>query len=139
MITLHQLTKRHRAGDVHHEQHGCNARRGGRADDPETRLCQGRGNGAADAPRGARDQRDLGSAHPSISKAAARLAGRPVRIMLSREGVYRVVGGRAPTEQRVALGAQVDGRLDALVHTGVVAMTSHNKMPEPFILPTQSA
>ena len=25
------------------------------------------------------------------------------------------------------------------MHTGVVAMTSHNKMPEPFILPTQSA
>jgi CO/xanthine dehydrogenase Mo-binding subunit len=77
--------------------------------------------------------------HQILAAAASKLAGRPVRIMLSREGVYRVVGGRAPTEQRVALGAQSDGRLDALVHTGVVAMTSHNKMPEPFILPTQSA
>ena len=77
--------------------------------------------------------------HQILAAAAAKLAKRPVRIMLSREGVYRVVGGRAPTEQRVALGAQRDGRLDALVHAGVVAMTSHNKMPEPFILPTQSA
>ena len=77
--------------------------------------------------------------HQIIAAAAAKLAQRPVRIMLSREGVYRVVGGRAPTEQRVALGAQRDGKLDALLHTGVVAMTSHNKLPEPFILPTQSA
>jgi len=77
--------------------------------------------------------------HQIIAAAAARLAQRPVRIMLSREGVYRVVGGRAPTEQRVALGAQADGRLDALLHTGVVAMTTHNALPEPFVLPTQSA
>ena len=77
--------------------------------------------------------------HQILAAAASKLAGRPVRIMLSREGVYRVVGGRAPTQQRVALGAQRDGRLDALLHTGVVAMTSHNKLPEPFVLPTQSA
>ncbi|HEX4510184.1 MAG TPA: xanthine dehydrogenase family protein molybdopterin-binding subunit [Burkholderiaceae bacterium] len=77
--------------------------------------------------------------HQIIAAAAAKLAGRPVRIMLSRAGVYRSVGGRAPTEQRVALGAQRDGRLDALLHTGVVAMTTHNALPEPFVLPTQSA
>ena len=77
--------------------------------------------------------------HQIIAAAAARLARRPVRIMLSREGVFRLVGGRAPTEQRVALGAQRDGQLDALLHTGVVAMTTHNKLPEPFVLPTQSA
>lgn len=77
--------------------------------------------------------------HQIIAAAGARLARRPVRIMLSREGVYRVVGGRAPTEQRVALGAQADGRLDAVIHQGVVAMTSHNALPEPFILPTRSA
>ena len=77
--------------------------------------------------------------HQILAAAASKLAKRPVRIVLSREGVYRVVGGRAPTQQRVALGAQRDGRLDALLHTGVVAMTSHNKLPEPFVLPTQSA
>ena len=77
--------------------------------------------------------------HQVLAAAASRLAGRPVRIMLSREGVYRVVGGRAPTEQRVALGAQADGRLESLIHTGFVAMTSHNQLPEPFILPTRAA
>ena len=77
--------------------------------------------------------------HQILAAAAAKLAGRPVRLVLSREGVYRLVGGRTLTEQRVALGAQADGALDALIHTGFVAMTSHNDMPEPFVLPTRSA
>ena len=77
--------------------------------------------------------------HHVLAAAASKLAGRPVRIMLSREGVYRVVGGRTATEQRVALGAQADGRFDALIHTGIVAMSAHNNVPEPFILPAQSA
>ena len=59
--------------------------------------------------------------------------------MLPREGVYRVVGGRTLTEQRVAIGARADGRFDALIHTGTVAMTPHNDMPEPFIMPARSA
>jgi xanthine dehydrogenase YagR molybdenum-binding subunit len=77
--------------------------------------------------------------HHVLAAAASRLAGRPVRVMLSREGVYRVVGGRTNTEQRVAIGAQADGRFDALIHTGVVSMSAHNNMPEPFILPARSA
>ena len=75
--------------------------------------------------------------HHVLAAAAAKLAGRPVRMALSREGVYRVVGGRTVTEQRVAIGAQADGSFDAIIHTGVVAMTEHNNMPEPFILGTQ--
>lgn len=77
--------------------------------------------------------------HQILAAAAARLSGRPVRIMLSREGVYRLVGGRSPTEQRVALGADAEGRITALVHSGITVKTPHNVMPEPFILPTRSA
>ena len=76
--------------------------------------------------------------HQILAAAAARLAGRPVRLVVSREGVFRIVGGRTLTEQRVAIGAQADGGFDALIHTGAVAMTTHNNMPEPFILPTKS-
>ena len=75
--------------------------------------------------------------HQILGAAAARLADRPVRIALTREGVYRGVGGRSLTEQRVAIGADADGRFKALMHTGVVAMTPHNNMPEPFILGTR--
>ncbi len=77
--------------------------------------------------------------HQVLGAAAAKLAGRPVRIALSREGVYRTVGGRALTEQRVAIGASTDGRFDAIVHTGTVPKTRHNALAEPFILPTKSA
>jgi xanthine dehydrogenase YagR molybdenum-binding subunit len=62
---------------------------------------------------------------------------RPVRIALSREGVYRVVGGRAPTEQRVAIGAQPDSRFDALIHTGTAIKVAHNYFPEAFISPAR--
>jgi xanthine dehydrogenase YagR molybdenum-binding subunit len=37
------------------------------------------------------------------------------------------------------MGAQPDGKLDALIHTGTVAMTRHNALPEPFILPARGA
>lgn len=77
--------------------------------------------------------------HQVLAAAASKLAGRPVRLVLTREGVYRVIGGRSLTRQRVALGADAEGRLEALVHTGVTAKTSTNAMPEPFIVQTLSA
>jgi xanthine dehydrogenase YagR molybdenum-binding subunit len=75
--------------------------------------------------------------HQILAAAASRMVQRPVRLALSRAGVYRVVGGRTCTEQRVAIGAGADGRFDALIHTGAVAMSAHNNVPEPFITPAQ--
>jgi xanthine dehydrogenase YagR molybdenum-binding subunit len=75
--------------------------------------------------------------HHFLGAAAAKLAGRPVRITLSREGVYRLVGGRTNTEQRVAIGADDDGRFKALIHTGVTAMTPYNALAEQFTFPAR--
>jgi xanthine dehydrogenase YagR molybdenum-binding subunit len=75
--------------------------------------------------------------HQILAAAASRLAERPVRIVLSRESVYRMVGGRTTTAQRVALGARADGTLTALIHTGVAAMTTHNNCPEQFTFPAR--
>lgn len=72
-----------------------------------------------------------------LAAAAAKLAGRPVRMALSREGVYRIVGGRTTTEQRVAIGADADGKFSALIHTGIAAMTAHNDCPEQFTFPAR--
>jgi xanthine dehydrogenase YagR molybdenum-binding subunit len=77
--------------------------------------------------------------HQVLAAAAAKVSERPVRFALSREGVYRTVGGRAETEQRVALGADAEGRLQSLQHTGTVVMSAHNALPEPFILSAQSS
>ena len=75
--------------------------------------------------------------HQILAIAAARLADRPVRIALSREGVFRIVGGRTLTRQRVALGARDDGTLAGLIHTGCVGMTTHNECPEQFTFPAR--
>jgi xanthine dehydrogenase YagR molybdenum-binding subunit len=75
--------------------------------------------------------------HHVLAAAASKLAKQPVRMVLSREGVYRTVGGRTTTEQRVAIGADKDGRFTSLIHTGVVAMTAHNDCPEQFTFPAR--
>jgi xanthine dehydrogenase YagR molybdenum-binding subunit len=75
--------------------------------------------------------------HHLLGAAASKLAGRPVRITLSREGVYRLVGGRTNTEQRVAIGADDDGRFKALIHTGISAMTPYNALAEQFTFPAR--
>ncbi|MES2712138.1 MAG: xanthine dehydrogenase family protein molybdopterin-binding subunit [Pseudomonadota bacterium] len=75
--------------------------------------------------------------HQIVAAAASRVSGRPVRMVLSREGVFRSVGGRTTTEQRVALGARSDGKLTALIHTGTAAMTTHNDCPEQFTFPAR--
>jgi xanthine dehydrogenase YagR molybdenum-binding subunit len=75
--------------------------------------------------------------HHLLGAAASKLARRAVRLTLSREGVYRLVGGRTNTEQRVAIGADDDGRFTALIHTGVSAMTAHNALAEQFTFPAR--
>ena len=75
--------------------------------------------------------------HTILCIAAAKLVKRPVRLVLSREDVYRVTGGRTLSEQRVALGAKPDGTLAALIHTGTTAVVSHNSFPEQFTFPAR--
>ena len=76
--------------------------------------------------------------HQVVAVAAAKLVGRPLRLMVSREGVYRIVGGRSPTEQRVALGADGEGCFTALVHTGYSVMPPHGACPEQYTSGTRA-
>lgn len=72
--------------------------------------------------------------HQIVAIAAAKLAGRPVRLTLTREGVYRMIGGRSPSEQRLALGADAQGQFTALVHTGYSVMPPYAACPEQYTL-----
>jgi xanthine dehydrogenase YagR molybdenum-binding subunit len=72
--------------------------------------------------------------HQILAACAAKLARRPVRIVLTRAGVARIIGGRTTTEQQVTFGAKRDGSLDALVHQGVAANSPNNEWPEQFSL-----
>src|SRR5262252_740130 len=47
---------------------------------------------------------------------AARMVGRPVKLVLRREQMFGPVGHRAPTRQRLRIGADKDGTLTALEH-----------------------
>lgn len=76
--------------------------------------------------------------HQILGVAAAKLAGRPVRVTLSRASMHRLVGGRTRTEQRVALGADADGRLKALMHHGYGVKPLHSVCDEGFSLTGRS-
>src|SRR5260370_25443595 len=54
---------------------------------------------------------------------AARAVGRPVKLALTRQQMFAVVGYRTPTIQRIRLGADRDGRLTAIAHD-VIEQTS---------------
>jgi xanthine dehydrogenase YagR molybdenum-binding subunit len=72
-----------------------------------------------------------------LCAAAAKALKRPVKLSLSREGVFRTVGGRTIAEQRITLGAKRDGKLSALFHSGLTATTSHGRYAEQCTFPTR--
>ena len=58
-----------------------------------------------------------------LAAMAARVTGRPVKCAVTRPQMFTVTGHRAPSIQRVRLGAGPDGRLTALCHD-VIDQTS---------------
>jgi xanthine dehydrogenase YagR molybdenum-binding subunit len=72
-----------------------------------------------------------------LAAAAAKVVGRPVQMSLSRQGVFRVVGGRTISEQRIALGATPDGHLTALIHEGLTATPTHARYAEQCTFPAR--
>lgn len=72
-----------------------------------------------------------------LCAAAAKLTGRPVKLALSREDVFRVVGGRTIAEQRVALGSNRDGHLTALIQTATTMTTTHSRYAEQCTFPAR--
>ena len=62
---------------------------------------------------------------------AARLVGKPVKLVLRREHMYGPVGHRAPTRQRLRLGTDGDGRLTAIDHHARTASSTFDDFFEP--------
>ena len=61
--------------------------------------------------------------HAILAVLAARAAGRPVKIALTRQQMFELTGYRTPIIQRLQLGADASGRLTAVAHD-VVEQTS---------------
>jgi xanthine dehydrogenase YagR molybdenum-binding subunit len=71
--------------------------------------------------------------HVTLAALGARVAGRPVKLMLSRREMYYGVGYRPHTVQRVALGASRDGRLAAIVHDGYQETSTYEEFTEALL------
>ena len=57
---------------------------------------------------------------------AARMVGRPVKLVLPREQMFGMVGHRAPTRQTLRLGTDATGHLTALDHHSHTASSTHD-------------
>jgi xanthine dehydrogenase YagR molybdenum-binding subunit len=62
---------------------------------------------------------------------AARLVGRPVKLVLRREQMYGPVGHRAPTRQTLRIGTDGDGLLTAIDHHARTVSSSFDDFFEP--------
>jgi xanthine dehydrogenase YagR molybdenum-binding subunit len=76
--------------------------------------------------------------HVTMAALAARLAGRPVRVELSRRDLYTSIGFRPHTEQRVALGAERDGQLTAIIQEAWGQTSTYEEYAETTLNPAQN-
>ncbi|MEO3747074.1 xanthine dehydrogenase family protein molybdopterin-binding subunit [Plantactinospora sp. B5E13] len=69
--------------------------------------------------------------HTVLAVLAARVVGRPVKLVLSRPEMFTGVGHRPNTVQRIRIGARRDGGLVALDHEAVQTVAMEDENPEP--------
>jgi xanthine dehydrogenase YagR molybdenum-binding subunit len=62
---------------------------------------------------------------------AAKLVGRPVKLVLRRDQMYGPVGHRPPTRQTLRIGTDGEGRLAAIDHHAKVATSTFDDFYEP--------
>ena len=61
---------------------------------------------------------------------AARMVGRPVKLVLPRDQMFGMVGHRAPTRQKLRLGSDADGHLTAIEHHTHTASSTYDDFYE---------
>jgi len=64
--------------------------------------------------------------HQLLAAFAARQVGRPVKLVLTRKQYYSGVGFRPTSRQRMAIGADRSGRINAIVHEGQTETSRYN-------------
>ena len=75
--------------------------------------------------------------HAILAALAARAAGRPVKVALTRQQMFAFTGYRTPTIQRLRLGADPAGRLTALVHEVVEQSSTLVEFAEQTATPSR--
>ena len=73
----------------------------------------------------------FGNVHLLLAPMAAKVNGRPVKLVLTREQCFSMMPYRGETRQRLRLGASDDGRLTSLIHESWVARGTAGSFIEP--------
>jgi xanthine dehydrogenase YagR molybdenum-binding subunit len=76
--------------------------------------------------------------HVTIAALAARVAKRPVRLELTRRELFMEVGYRPQSEQRLALGADGNGRLTAIIHEVASQTATYEEYTETTLKPARN-
>src|SRR6266446_5654896 len=75
--------------------------------------------------------------HTILTVMAAQAARRPVKLALTRQQMFALVGYRTPTIQRIRLGADRDGRLTAIAHDVVEQTATIHEFVEQTAVATR--
>ena len=76
--------------------------------------------------------------HVTLAAMAARRLERPVRLELTRRQLSTAIGYRPETRQRVALGANHDGRLTAMIHEVTGQTSTYEEFAEGTLAPAST-
>ena len=75
--------------------------------------------------------------HTALAAMAAKAVGRPVKLVVTRPQMFGSVGYRPRTVQRVALGANADGKLVSTIHAATTQTSIYDEFVEPSTLLTK--
>lgn len=75
--------------------------------------------------------------HETAAIIAAKKVGRPVKLMLTREQMFTMVGYRPQTWQRIGIGATRDGKLVGITHESVGQTSSYEEFTESVLQQTR--
>jgi xanthine dehydrogenase YagR molybdenum-binding subunit len=76
--------------------------------------------------------------HVTIAALCARRVHRPVRVELTRRECFTAIGFRPLTRHRIALGADRDGRLQAIVHEAYGQTSTYEEYAETTLEPART-
>jgi xanthine dehydrogenase YagR molybdenum-binding subunit len=72
-----------------------------------------------------------------LAALAAKVSGRPVKVAVTRQQMFSVVGYRTPIIQRVRLGTDSDGRLTTIIHDAYEQTSTVREFAEQTTTPTR--
>lgn len=75
--------------------------------------------------------------HAILAIACAKIANAPVKLSVSRQHLYGAVGHRTPMRQRVSIGADRDGTIRSIIHSGVATTSQKDDYAEAFTMATR--